>query len=659
MRVIKGVSVLALGVMLLGWSAASAGGAAAEPPEKRIALVIGEADYKQSPLATAANDAGLIAQTLQAAGFDVEGARDLDGPTLRQSFRDFIAKAEAAGPGTVAMVYLSGYGLQLDGENYFMPVDAAASRDSDVAAEGVRISEWLRQLAALPLKAGVAVLDAAHQQPFITGGEPIAGGLALLEPAQHLFIAFNAAPGTVAPSEPGSSYGTYARALAEMIRAGGLTLPQLFDRVRLRVNVASRGAQVPWEADRTDQPFLFLHRTAIPQAWDPVASGAAASPPFRDFGVQDAYATAIEHDSIPAYQEFLAAYPGDPLAKQLRILVAARREAIIWQRSYRADRPETYWTYLRRYPHGPHAAAASRRLAALTAPPEPPSNFTEVQFDVLPPTAEEVFDLDRPALLLNDPLFGVAAPAPPPEFFLLPPPADLVALPPPPAPAAAFLLPRPPFVPIAANVEPPAYVVPPPNNRLFANIHNTAAINALLNQPAPSPATAEDTNVAAMAAGPALPPAVTRTTSSSSIGEVPAQTVGAAMDAPVHPATTAVPTEQAAAPIPQNALTLFPPPPPPGPAPWVTNARLAPIIPTPVAPAANPARAATGPKPQGAYASVPDGGLDRAAAPRPNPPPRPARAAADERPVPPLALTPRPKRALQLTPTAMPPPVLP
>ena len=96
--------------------------AAAQQPEKRIALVVGNAAYAKSPLATAANDAGLIAQTLQAAGFDVIGARDLDGDTLRKSFRDFIQKAESSGPDTVAMVYLAGYGLQLAGENYFVPV---------------------------------------------------------------------------------------------------------------------------------------------------------------------------------------------------------------------------------------------------------------------------------------------------------------------------------------------------------------------------------------------------------------------------------------------------------------------------------------------------------------------------------------------------------
>ena len=84
--------------------------------------------------------------------------------------------------------------------------------------------------------------------------------------------------------------------------------------------------------------------------------------------MQDAYAAALTRDTLPAYEEFLAAYPGDPLSKRVMAIVAARREAITWRRTYRADTPEAYWSYLRRYPRGPHAADARRRLAILTAP---------------------------------------------------------------------------------------------------------------------------------------------------------------------------------------------------------------------------------------------------------------------------------------------------
>src|SRR5262249_46576220 len=117
--------------------------------EKRVALVVGNAGYQVGALATPANDAGLIAQTLQAAGFDVVGARDLDQDSLRRALRDFLEKATAAGPDTVAFVYVSGYGVQLEGENYFVPIDAKIARDADVAAEAIRMSDYIRPLAAL------------------------------------------------------------------------------------------------------------------------------------------------------------------------------------------------------------------------------------------------------------------------------------------------------------------------------------------------------------------------------------------------------------------------------------------------------------------------------------------------------------------------------
>ncbi|MEH2485669.1 caspase family protein [Bradyrhizobium sp. AZCC 2230] len=474
----------------------------AQQAEKRIALVVGNGAYSKSPLATTANDAGLIAQTLQAAGFDVVGARDLDGDTLRKSLRDFIQKAQASGPGTVAMIYLAGYGVQLAGENYFIPVDSNIARDTDIPTEALRVSDYARQLAAIPLKANIVVLDAARAQPFIEGGQqPIASGLALVEPDPNMLIAFNAAPGTVAPEEPGP-YGVYAQSLAEMIRTGGLSLPEVFDRVRLRVNEASKGAQVPWDDQKVSAQFAFFERApdAPPPQAAPDQVAAIRDKPIRDLGVQDAYAAALERDTLPAYEEFLAAYPGDPMAKRVMAIVAARREAITWRRSYRADTPDAYWSYLRRYPRGPHAGDARRRLAILTAPLEPPPTFAMMDYDVPPPPPAEVVYVDRPVLYFSDPDFGFAPPPPPPVYFCPPPPPDFVVLAPPLAVVGLFVLPQPMFVPIPAFYSPPVYVAPPPNNIIFNNIHNTTVINTVINQQQPVTAAGDPAITATVAA---------------------------------------------------------------------------------------------------------------------------------------------------------------
>lgn len=481
--------------------------------EKRVALVIGNGGYKQEALSTAANDAGLIAQTLQAAGFDVVGARDLDGETLRKSFRDFIQKVQAAGPDTVAMVYLAGYGLQLSGENYFVPVDANILRDTDVAVEALRISDYSHQLAALPLKAGVIVLDAARVNPFAKQGQPLAGGLAMVEPENNMLIAFNAAPGTVAP-EGAPPYGAYAQALAEMIRAGGMQLPEVFDRVRLRVNEMTKGAEIPWNAQKINSHFVFFERAPDAPAV-PDQTAALRSKPIRDFDAKEAYIAALERDSLSDYENFLIAFPNDPLARRVRAIVAARREAITWGHTWRTDTPPAYWSYLDRYPRGPHVFDARRRLAFLSAALAPPQSFVAISYDVPPPPPDEIVYVDRPVLYFSDPVFAFVPPPPPPVFFLPPPPQDFIVLPPPPPPIGVFVLPTPLFVAMPTYVSPPTYVAPPPNNIIYNNIHNTTVINNVINAP-PSPAASSVNTsaapgvaqVAAPAAAASLPPAV-------------------------------------------------------------------------------------------------------------------------------------------------------
>jgi hypothetical protein len=110
----------------------------------------------------AANDAGLIAQTLQAAGFDVVGARDLDQDALRRSFRDFLDKATGSGPIPLHSFILRDTGYSLKARTYLVPIDARIARDTDVAASALRASDYLRPLAALKLKASIVVFDAAR-----------------------------------------------------------------------------------------------------------------------------------------------------------------------------------------------------------------------------------------------------------------------------------------------------------------------------------------------------------------------------------------------------------------------------------------------------------------------------------------------------------------
>jgi uncharacterized caspase-like protein len=422
-------------VALLALSAAEAQQAA---PNPRIALVIGNATYRDAALATTANDAGLVAQTLQAAGFDVVGARDLDGQSLRTAFRDFLQKAAAAGPDMQAFVYLSGRAVQYAGDNYFVPVDAEINRDADVPIEAIRVSDFSHALAVTPGRARIIVLDAARANPYAAQGSPLAPGLALVDPEPGELIAFNAAPGTLAGDEQGP-YGVYGKTLAGAIRQGGVDIAQAFDQTRVLVNTETQGALLPWSASKLDGPFYVFERAAeAPPAIGP-APAQTDDRPISGFPVVEAYAAALERDTIEGYREFLAAYPNSDQANRVRAILAVRREAAYWRRTVGADTPRAYWTYLRTYPRGPHVADARRRLAMLSAAFEPPADFQPEAFvDLPPPPPDERVYEEQPIYAFDD--FG-PPPPPPPVQYIYAEDDDWRDLPPPTPPAYIGILP--------------------------------------------------------------------------------------------------------------------------------------------------------------------------------------------------------------------------
>jgi len=422
-----------------------AGPASAQSSGPRIALVIGNAQYAD-PLATSANDAGLIAETLRGAGFDVTGAANLDQESLRRAFRDFLGKAAQAGPDAIAFVYLAGRGLQYAGDNYFAPIDANIQHDTDIPLQALRLSDFTRALASVPLRARIVVLDGARGNHFAPGGN-LAGGLALVEADPGALYAFNAAPGTIAPDEPGP-YGAYAQALAEMLRQGGVPVDDAFAQARLRANEATRGAITPWDAANITPPLILLEAAAnAPAPATSVSYAAAQSRPIASFPANEAYAAALERDTMAGYQDFLATYPNDPLAGRVRALLAARREALTWRRTLEANTPDACWSYMRRYPKGPHYYDARRRLTYLSAPVEPPPSFEVYDFEGLPPPPPpEIIIIDRPVLIFDPGMYP--PPPPPPVYFLPPQPVAFIELPPPPPPEGPGFLPIPIPVPV-------------------------------------------------------------------------------------------------------------------------------------------------------------------------------------------------------------------
>jgi uncharacterized caspase-like protein len=393
--------------------------AAASVPESRLALVIGNAAYKAGALATPADDAALVAQTLRMQGFDVTGSRDLDTERLREAFAQFRNKVEASGAGAVIVIYFAGLGLQLEGDNYLIPVDALPAQTSDIRRASVQVSGLIRSLAELGPKTAFVILDAARKNPFSIGDGPFASGLAWVEPELNFLVALNAAPGTIA-SDNNGGFGAYAVALAEMLRQDGLSPGDLFARVRLRVNEATSGGQVPWQSARLENTFLFAERPSdAPQRPDePELTRPFRTRPMRTLSAGDAYFTAVMRDTFDGYSEFLAEYWKDPMTSRVRALLAARREVLTWHRSTQNDTANAYWTYLERYPHGPHLADAQRWLTRAGTAVLPPANFTRIECDVPAPLPDEREYVERTPLNFADPGLAFGPMLPVPNYFL-------------------------------------------------------------------------------------------------------------------------------------------------------------------------------------------------------------------------------------------------
>jgi uncharacterized caspase-like protein len=593
--------------------------------EMRFALVIGNDEYKSAKLATPANDAGLVADALTAAGFTVTGARNLDQATLRETFREFLDQVAAAGPDAITVVYLAGVGVQFAGENYFVPVDADLTRDVDVPLQAVRVSDFAQPLAALPGRVKIVIVDAARQNPFARGGEPLASGLALVDPAAGMAIAFNAAPGTVGPDEPGP-YGAYATALTEMIAAGGLALDDVFARVRLRVSEVTNGGEVPWYASRIDGPFFLTERAAdAPPPPNVVPLADLRNKPMRSYSsVDDAYAAALALDTMEGYEQFLALYPSSPYSQRIAAMLAVRREEIIWRHCVFNNTPPAYWSYLRRYSQGPHAWDARRRLAMLGAPFEGPPDFALFDFGVPPPPPDELGFVDRPVVMFWGP--GYAPPPRPPAFFLPPRPREFGALPPPPPPRERFFLPTPGAAVIPAFVKPPRSVAvrPAPPGAMPGRV------------PVALPGAVQSRGVPGTRPGGTGVPAV-----------VPGRPGAGPPPSPSPPSTAAVKPAPVPPPAPAPApATVKPAAPPPAPLPHPPSpAAIKPATPPPPPPPHPPSPAAikpATPPPPPPPPHPPAPAMVKPAAPPPPPPrpPAPAAPAAAKPPPPPPAARP-------------------
>ena len=224
--------------------------------QKRVALVVGNSAYKHTTqLKNPENDANLFAATLKGLGFDVIVETDLGLKAMQRAIRSYLALLDAGGKDAVGLVYYAGHGVQVEGVNYLVPVDARIDREGDVAIEAVSASKLLAGLRLAKNNLNIIILDACRNNPFRGFSRSAARGLARLDAPQGSYIVFATAPGDVAADGDGNN-SPFTEALSKYMATPGLNVEQIIKRVGRHVSGITSGRQRPWLSSSVYEDFF-------------------------------------------------------------------------------------------------------------------------------------------------------------------------------------------------------------------------------------------------------------------------------------------------------------------------------------------------------------------------------------------------------------------
>lgn len=272
--------VLFISVVVALWSGPVR--SASETPA-RMALVIGNSDYRTSPLINPGNDANLVADTLNGLGFDVSLHENLTYRDFARVVADFGRGLAEAGPDTVGVFYYAGHAVQSEGTNYLIPVDAVIQDELDLTIQTVPMSLVMKSLEQAATRLNLVFLDACRNNPFRSLTRSGGGGLARIDAPYGTLISYSTAPGAVAADGRGRN-SPYTAALARAMKIPGLTVEQALKRVRLNVVEKTNGNQVPWESSSLIGDFFFAGSTAESAPPETAASVVPKVPETTDRG---------------------------------------------------------------------------------------------------------------------------------------------------------------------------------------------------------------------------------------------------------------------------------------------------------------------------------------------------------------------------------------
>jgi lipoprotein NlpI len=265
---------LALLVILILSVVSSVPSSAADSRADRFALVIGNAKYPdaEAPLKEPVNDARDIADELKRDGFSVEIGENLTGDAMRRAFERLYGRIK---PGSVVLIFFSGFGIQSARQSYLIPVDAQIWVEPDVRRDGFSLETVLGEINNRGAGVKIALIDASRRNPFERRFRSFSAGLAPVIAPNGTLVMYSAALSSVI-SDNGSDHSLFVQELLKEIRVPDLMAEETLNRTRVGVTRASRSEQVPWISSSLAEDFSFIPGSGAPP---PSPGPQAMNPP--------------------------------------------------------------------------------------------------------------------------------------------------------------------------------------------------------------------------------------------------------------------------------------------------------------------------------------------------------------------------------------------
>ena len=222
---------------------------------RRIALVVGNANYKVRPLKNSRNDADDVSRSLKTTGFEVIDLRDATLPQMRTAVRQF---GDRLINNDVGLVYYSGHGVEVKGRNYFIPVNADIQREDEIADQGLDVSLILEKMSTAGKGVNILIVDACRDDPFGRSFRSSSRGLAQMDAPRGTIIAYATSPGKVASDgDPRERNSPYTKHLVKAMQSPNKPIEQVFKEVRRAVQDETKNQQTPWENTSLSGDFFF------------------------------------------------------------------------------------------------------------------------------------------------------------------------------------------------------------------------------------------------------------------------------------------------------------------------------------------------------------------------------------------------------------------